>query len=582
MSFLLHPVKKTQALKPDAGFTPPPLDGSLTIPEMFDWNYENNQDHPVFVHSDGAGGLRHLTFSEVVPAAHRAGRYIAQAAGIDLDANPSTYPVVAIFAASDSITYFTTLVGALRARIPVLPISPRFSANVIAHLLAETGAEHILVGVEPYMREQATAAVKEVITSYGKTIEPSVSLMPIFEDLYLKDIPFEALPPREWDYSATTLIVHSSGSTSFPKPIRWNARYQLQATMTPWLGAHDFCGQVFGCHAIELFHGLGLLVLHWLASTGLTLGTFAPTSPAATPTVEAVFQGFVDTKASYIFSPPALFAKFSEDPKKVQFLARAKGLMYGGKYLSRSVGNRLAEAGAKIFGIYGMTEAGQVSLVLPENLGMDWEYIALNPHTNTKFIINDDGTYDLLIVAKATQELAVKNAKYQGQDAWRTGDVMVPHPQRPELWKVLGRVDDQIMLTSGDTVNPCGLEDFLTQHPKIKSVLMFGRARPRTGIIVEPPEEELFDPLDMKKLAEFRDEIWPKVEEMNALAPKHGRVIKEMITVTSPAKPFTYSGKGAPIRALIFQEYQAELDAMYAVAKSLTNAKAPVAAIVSL
>ncbi len=37
---------------------------------------------------------------------------------------------------------------------------------------------------------------------------------------------------------------------------------------------------------------------------------------------------------------------------------------------------------------------------------------------------------------------------------------------------------------------------------------MFGRSEFQTGIIIEPVAAKAFDPKDLNKLAEFRNEIW--------------------------------------------------------------------------
>lgn len=37
---------------------------------------------------------------------------------------------------------------------------------------------------------------------------------------------------------------------------------------------------------------------------------------------------------------------------------------------------------------------------------------------------------------------------------------------------------------------------------------MFGRGKFQNGILVEPIEEESFDPYDVEKLDAFRNEIW--------------------------------------------------------------------------
>ena len=70
--------------KSEGGFRDPPLDGSHTLPELYDWHYENNPDHPAFVFEDKAqeDGLRRLTFQQLVPAIHRAGQMILKSAGV--------------------------------------------------------------------------------------------------------------------------------------------------------------------------------------------------------------------------------------------------------------------------------------------------------------------------------------------------------------------------------------------------------------------------------------------------------------------------------------------------------------------
>jgi len=37
-------------------------------------------------------------------------------------------------------------------------------------------------------------------------------------------------------------------------------------------------------------------------------------------------------------------------------------------------------------------------------------------------------------------------------DVYATGDLLMPHPERPGLWKIFGRVDDQITHSNGEKV----------------------------------------------------------------------------------------------------------------------------------
>ena len=110
---------------------------------------------------------------------------------------------------------------------------------------------------------------------------------------------------------------------------------------------------------------------------------------------------------------------------------------------------------------------------------------------------------------------------------------------------------------------------------------MFGRGRVQNGILVQPTEE--FNPRDEIRLEAFRSEIWyveplvspgplahnslyvprASVEKMNAYAPAHSRIFKEMIIVNDPNKPLEYTAKGTPRRQVSLASYTEEIDALY-------------------
>lgn len=226
MDFLYN-IPSTPTTPHVSGYQAPPLDGSLTVPQIYDWHYNHNPNHPVFVYADSSGSVSSHSFADVVPAAHRAARQIAAVTHIDVD-DSSARKTVAILATSgmfvtgdklptylfmswieqDTITYFTTLLGMLRLATPVMPISPRFTAPIIAHLLHETGASHILVSED--LCNLARDAVAEHQRNQGT--ETMICSMPTYGSLYLNDTPSELLPPRKYDYSSPTGIVHSSGA----------------------------------------------------------------------------------------------------------------------------------------------------------------------------------------------------------------------------------------------------------------------------------------------------------------------------------------------------------------------------------
>ena len=45
------------------------------------------------------------------------------------------------------------------------------------------------------------------------------------------------------------------------------------------------------------------------------------------------------------------------------------------------------------------------------------------------------------------------NDTYMGKKVWAMGDIVVLHPEDENYFKIIGRMDDQIMLSSGEKVS---------------------------------------------------------------------------------------------------------------------------------
>ena len=215
-------------------------------------------------------------------------------------------------------------------------------------------------------------------------------------------------------------------------------------------------------------------------------------------------------------------------------------------------------------------------------------------------------------------------------DAYATSDLLVPHPTKPDLWKIYGRKDDQIMLSTGEKTNPGPLgitiisvflpwslynflEGILAQDPHILSAVMFGRGRFQNGVLIDPKPQFAFDPKDETKLEAFRKLIWqvfvspwvflgshfkfrPTVERLNDFAPQHSRLFKEartaiciydtmltdvtlqMIIVASPSKPFVYTAKMTARRQAILKDYDEEINALYDVVEQTSQVDIPIPA----
>lgn len=100
----------------------------------------------------------------------------------------------------------------------------------------------------------------------------------------------------------------------------------------------------------------------------------------------------------------------------------------------------------------------------------DWEYFALPKSMNVKLIPQGDGHFEfaikvgtlIILLSPRTYRApfqpgpyavpSVFNTVVDGERAYATGDLVIPHPSEPGFIKIYGRVDDQIVHSSGKKV----------------------------------------------------------------------------------------------------------------------------------
>ncbi|GJE93533.1 acetyl-CoA synthetase-like protein [Phanerochaete sordida] len=570
MTLPIPPLPRTQALTTTT-FRPPPLDGSVTLPEMWDWHASHSPAHPLFSFADDQGAVRTILWPEAVRACHRAARRTLSSLK-----QGAPRAVVAILAACDTTTYFTMEAGIIRSGHVLFPISPRNSAAAVAHLLAQTCVAHVFVGAEPALQDLARAALELMDRD---TARPTLSTVPAFEELYAdgKHEPVEPLPPYRPQWDDPALIMHSSGSTAFPKPIVWSHYRYFMLCIVPYLGEWDMTGVRLACHSMPMFHGMGIAQTGWTATAGLIVTAFKPQVPAVAPTPELVLQGALNTESDVIFCVPSFVEAWAKSPEDVDSLRQIMGVLYGGGPLSEAVGNSLVDQGVGVYILYGCSEAGILSPILPNpgTVGRDWQYFRFPEGIETHFVPDGNGRSELVLLPGKFIIPNILNTTINGKEGYATSDLLEPHPTRARWWKVYGRVDDQIMHNTGEKTNPGPLESILNQDPHVHAAVMFGRGRFNAGILIDPKPAFRLDPADREKLAEFRNKIWPTVERMNDFAPQHSRIFKEMIIAASPSKPFTYTAKNTARRQAVIDDYEPEIDAAYAAVEESTQPDLP-------
>ena len=95
----LPAVPRTQGLK-STTFCVPPLDGSLTFPQLFEFHGKHSPEHPFFVYAEEDGTTKTITWGRSVQAILRSALLIRERLGWKPNVGAEQTPVVAILSAS--------------------------------------------------------------------------------------------------------------------------------------------------------------------------------------------------------------------------------------------------------------------------------------------------------------------------------------------------------------------------------------------------------------------------------------------------------------------------------------------------
>ncbi|KAK0472170.1 NRPS-like enzyme [Armillaria novae-zelandiae] len=536
-------------------FKPPPLDGSLTVPELFDYNGFHSAKHPLFRYDNPDNGdFRSITWEEGVAASHVAGHYFRE------HIDDETPVVIAILVNTDSITYFTILIGIMRlGKIP-FPISPRNSVPAIIHLMKSTNSKYLVVSEDATLQKLADVVCKE------RTVDERIVtiLMPRFADLYSSGLrSYQPLPPIRPEWSQTAIILHSSGTTRFPSPIYTTQMILLQNVTRPYYGEIDLCGEIVGAQAVPLYHTMGFtsillcMFISFSVGTGAIIACFPPVEPPIIPTAERFLSSMINTGSTIVFSVPAFLENWARDPRAIEVLKTTTAITFAGGPLEKTAGDTLAANGILIVSVFGLTESA-VSMVLPKSIPVEgWEWMRVPSNIDVAFVsAGEEDIYRLYIKENDLNCPSVLDTEVDEVKAFDTKDLVQLHPSNRSLFKVYGRAGKAL-------TNPVPIEAVLMGDKRIAAAVMFGRSKFQSGVLIQPTPDEAFDPRDVTRLAEYRAHIWGSINKANEQAPQHSRIHKEMILVARPAKPFEFTAKGTPRRNTILEAYKEEIEMLY-------------------
>ncbi|KAK7057628.1 acetyl-CoA synthetase-like protein [Favolaschia claudopus] len=433
----------------------------------------------------------------------------------------------------------------MRAGLVPFCLSPRNAAAGVASLLKQASCTAVCIS------ENLRHIIEDAFAIHGTSLP--VFRAPTFLQMRLEQST-EPLPTLQAvSLDDTAVMLHSSGSTSlYSKPIYLSHKMILQYGYAPWTGNEDHCGQVLGAQTLPNYHAAGIFLTTWPLTSGLTIAVLRPTTPPLAPTPENTLSGVVATKPDIISSTPASIEAWSESSEGIRAMQSLKVLTYTGAPLNKRVGDDLVANGVVLCSFYGAMETG---LLMPflECHGPDWAYLRMRPGIEVKRKPEEDGSplFTQIYIPSPSYVTCFTNTTVDdGRPGCFVSDLLEPHPEKPDLFRVYGRQDDTIVLSNGFKISPGPLESHINRNPFVNAALVFGQGRPYPGLLIQLAQQG--------GKVEFKT-----VDEINKTATTHNRIARKMILLADPEKPFALTSKLQPRRFVVFDQYRDELDAAY-------------------
>ncbi|KAK4542196.1 hypothetical protein LTR36_007043 [Oleoguttula mirabilis] len=455
------------------------------------------------------------------------------------DASQEKAPVVALLATSSLETIITTF-ALSRLGWAVLFLSTRLTAPAYARLMGMADCSTIITS------EAFQATAKEI------NDERPCKMVPLLcrEDYRNRQaLPFTRDCDPVKESRKLAWIVHSSGSTGFPKPI-FLTHYQCLANFRKSFAKRVFC-------VSPLFHSHALMELGraFYMKQPMYFGNYA--FPV---TGQNLLEAMKVAKPEQVSAVPYVLKLLAETDNGIAELAKAQLVLYGGSSCPDDLGDRLVSKGVNLVANYGATETGQIMTSFRPPGDIEWSYMRLHRPVADYTLMDEiaPGVFECV----ALDGLPSKGPSNSDNppNSFRTADLFTRHPDpaKSNFYKYLARLDDRITLVNGEKVLPIPLEGRIREDELVREAAVFGFQRTVPGVIIFKSERAAEIPDD-----EFLDAVWPSVEAANIRAESFSRIPRELVIVKGADVVYPRTDKGTFIRAQLYQQFADDIDRTY-------------------
>ncbi|KAG0009345.1 hypothetical protein BGZ80_002487, partial [Entomortierella chlamydospora] len=457
------------------------------------------------------------------------------------------------FLVKDLPTSHFLMIAFQKLRIPLLLVSTRNSPAGVSHLVTTCKVSAILV--EDSLRSLLEPQVAHIPTYSVPSINPE-------ELLQVPNVP--PIPHcTDVDAKDVAVIVHSSGTTGFPKlvPTPYRSVYYsgLCSDITDGYSARRNRSALL--LALPLFHtsGLRIMMSTIIGARALVLPLSATWPVSAAQTADSLKQ----SNAHILVTVPAIIEQLASNSSTHAVLAGLHLLHYGGAPLSVETVQLLRkQMGIKLVNMYGTSECGiaMVGCIDADHGDFDsrGDELMIGPLTRAKMEEVDTDLYELVV---HRDSLFMASHFQTDENGWYHSGDLFQHRGK-EHYVLIGRKDDTLVHVNGEKTAALPMENCLVGFESaILRALVVGTNRPCTAALIEL-NPEVAASLSQQ---EIDTRIANAVAQANIAAPQHSQLLyPDMVTILPLDGPsFPTTDKGSVRRRQCNELFAREIEALY-------------------
>ncbi|KAJ7065190.1 L-aminoadipate-semialdehyde dehydrogenase [Mycena amicta] len=488
--------------------------------------------------------LRTLTYSQVQKAVDRLAWHYS---GLGLPSEISTPRIIAVLVTSAVDEAFLQI-SLTKLGLTALLLSVNNSTPAVAHLCKLTNSSHLIYS-QKFVDEARDAQAILKAQGYELDLIPD-QRFPLWDAGGIDSVEVKPFPPvltPEQESPRPAVVLHSSGSTGFPKPC-FISHYGLLANAAINQNKPGFS-------TLPVYHGYGHFAFFRCMYAAQPITLVPPHLPLTSANICAVLAA--SPPVTQCYAVPYVIKMLAETPEGLAALTSFDIVGYAGAAVPEDLGNRLVAAGVSLLSIYGTTETGGL-LNSDRDMATDkeWNWLRARGMIVDYLVMEprDGETYEAVV--KDGYPPKIQSNRPDG--SYATKDLFLKHPTK-DWFKYIGRLDDTLVQTLGEKTNPVPIESSIRGNSTyVREVIVFGAGRPQIGCLILPSDRA-------KGLsnAEILAKVWPVVEHANAEAPTHSRILPDMIHLLPLDTEVPVATKFSILRPACYTKFKDIIDDVY-------------------